>query len=83
MTDYIEVDKYTAVQLEDGGQYGWKIVEGNVDNAGKFWPAFCRREFKRGSGEKKAPVSIKLGDKAKAIAVLETMIKQLKSDVPF
>lgn len=81
MADYIEIDRYTAVKLEDGGQYGIKIMEGNVDQAGEFWPAFCMRRFGKNAPEKKTPVCVKLGDRDKAIAVLKTLLLQL--DVPF
>lgn len=79
--DYIEVDQYTAVKLEDGGKYGYKLIEGYVDKAGEFRPSFCKRQFGKNAEEKKAPVCVKLGDATKAAAVLETMLSQL--DVPF
>jgi hypothetical protein len=79
MNDYLEVDQYTAVKIEDNGEYGFKLVEGWVGRAGDFKPNFCKREFKKGSGERNVPVSVKLGDAEKAIAILETLLKQLKT----
>lgn len=79
--DFIEVDQYTAIKLEDGGKYGYKLIEGYVDKAGEFRPSFCKRKFGKDGEEKTAPVCVKLGDATKAAAVLETMLRQL--DVPF
>jgi hypothetical protein len=87
MTDIITIDQYTSLKIEDGGQWGFKIIEGWVGKDGEFRPSFCEREFKKGSGLKKAPVSIKLGDKDTAILALKTMIEKINGgggeDVPF
>jgi hypothetical protein len=72
-----QIDQYTAVNLEDSGTYGMKLIEGWEGREGDFRPNFCKREFKKGSGEKTAPVSVKLGDKAKAIEVALWMLKEL------
>jgi len=83
----IIIDKYTALKVEDNGQYGWKLIEGWIGQDGTFRPNFCQREFKKGSGLKNAPVSIKLGNKDTAILALKTMINQISGttdgDVPF
>ena len=81
MIDYIDVDQYTAVKLEDGGKYGYKLIEGYVNLAGEFAPSFCKRKFGKDGEEKVAPVCVKLGDATKAAAVLETILRQL--DVTF
>lgn len=85
MADFITVDQYTAVKLEDGGQYGWKLVEGWVGRDGDFKPNFCDREYKKGSGKKTAPVTVKLGTKEQAIAALQGLLASLTTtnDVPF
>jgi len=62
MSDAIRVDQYTLVKLEDSGQYGFKLIEGWEGRDGEFKPNFCKREFKKGSGDKIVPVSVKLGD---------------------
>jgi hypothetical protein len=72
-----QIDKYTAVNLEDSGTYGMKLIEGWVNQNGDFKPNFCKREFKKDSGEKTAPVSVKLGDKAKAIEVAVWLLHEL------
>ncbi len=92
MSDFIRIDQYTVVKVDVSEQYGVKLVEGWEGRGGEFKPNFCKREFKKGSGEKNVPVSIKLGDKNTAVNVLETIIAQLKSgennnapeaDIPF
>jgi hypothetical protein len=86
MTDII-IDKYTALKVEDNGQYGWKLTEGWIGKDNQFRPNFVRREFTKGSGDKNVPLSIKLGDKDTAILALKTMINQISGtidgDVPF
>jgi hypothetical protein len=83
----IIIDKYTALKIEDNGQYGWKLIEGWIGQDGTFRPQFCQREFKKGSGLKNTPVSIKLGDKDTAILALKTMIEKINGasndDIPF
>jgi hypothetical protein len=78
----ITIDKYTTLKLEDG-QYGVKLIEGWVGREGDFKPSFCKREFKKGSGDKTAPVSVKLGDRAKAIEVARAILTELGEDAPF
>lgn len=78
MSDFIRVDKYTVVNVEVNEQYGVRLVEGWEGREGDFKPNFCKREFKKGSGEKTVPVSIKLGDKTTAAAVLRMLLKQLE-----
>jgi hypothetical protein len=81
MNDFIEVDQYTAIKMEDGGQYGFKLLEGYVDKAGEFKPSFCKRQFGKDRPEKVAPISVKLGDAEHAAAALKLLLTQL--DVPF
>lgn len=70
MNEIITVDEYTSLKIEDGGKYGWRITEGWIGREGDFKPNFCKREFKKGAGEKTAPVSVKLGGKTAALAAL-------------
>jgi len=89
--DFIRVDQYTVLKVEDSGQYGFKLIEGWEGRDGDFKPNFCKREFKKGSGEKNVPVSIKLGDRQSALAALTLLFKQISGgasqppidDVPF
>jgi hypothetical protein len=67
----IVIDKYTALEIKDEGQYGYKILEGYIDKAGEFRPSFVKREFGRDKVEKTVPLSIKLGsDPVKALTEL-------------
>jgi hypothetical protein len=74
----IRVDKYTLIKAEDNGEYGWKLMEGWENQAGEFKPNFCDREFKKGSGKKSVPVTIKLGDKSTAISALKMILAELE-----
>jgi len=60
----ITIDKYTVIRIEDGGQYGFKLLEGWINRDGEFKPSFCKREFgKAGSKQEKTiPVSVKIGN---------------------
>ena len=75
----IKVDQWTALKLEDGGKYGWKLMEGYINNGGDFKPSFCKREIgKKGEKtEKTMPVSVKLGDRETAIRVLRSLLDEL------
>jgi hypothetical protein len=79
----IKVDQYTAVKIEQNEQYGVKLLEGWTGRDGDFKPNFCEREFKKGSGKKNVPVSIKLGDKAMAETVLLQLLTELTGNVYF
>lgn len=79
--DFIEIDKYTAVKLEYSEQYGYSLVEGWIPDDGNFTARKCKREFKKGTGEKQAPVAIKLGDRKHAEAALKVLLAQI--EVPF
>ena len=81
MFNIIRVDQYTLLKLEDSGQYGFKLMEGWEGKDGDFKLNFCKREFKKGGGEKTTPVSVKLGDKQTAIAVLQALLKELSGEV--
>lgn len=89
-----KIDQWTALNMEDSGTYGWKLIEGWEGREGDFRPNFCKREFKKGNGEKTAPVAVKLGDKAKVIEVALWMLKEAtgreyipmtesQTDIPF
>lgn len=89
-----KIDQWTALNMEDAGTYGWKLIEGWEGREGDFKPNFCQREFKKGSGAKTAPVAVKLGDKAKVIEVALWMLKEVtgreyipmtaeQKDIPF
>ena len=83
----IRIDKYTMVQVEDNGEYGFKLVEGWESRDGSFKPNFCKRSFKKGGEEKNVPVSVKLGPKETAIATLLMLLKEISgmdyTEVPF
>lgn len=85
----IRVNQYLLLKLEDAGKYGVKLIEGWEDKGGNFRPCFCKREFKKDSGEKVSPVAIKLGDDKEAaqrnllLLLAELGTKQDESDVPF
>ncbi len=82
MSDFIRVDKYTVVNVEQSEQYGVKLVEGWEGREGDFKPNFCKRSFKKGGEEKNVPVSVKLGDRTTAIAVLKMILKELTGSDP-
>lgn len=73
----IQVDQYTTLQMQDSEQYGVSIIEGWIKDDGEFKARTCLREFKKGTGEKQAPVSVKLGDRAKAIEVALAILRSL------
>jgi hypothetical protein len=79
MSEAIQVNQWVAVKLEDSGKYGYALQEGYINKAGEFKVSFCKREFaKQGEKtEKNVPMSIKLGDKDKAIAVLQELLDNL------
>ena len=80
----IIVDKYTALDLQDNGQYGWSLMEGYVKD-GDFKPSFVTKKVGKDRTEKTVPLNVKLGDKDKAIEVVKWLYKELTgdSDVPF
>ena len=80
-----QVDKYTALNLEDKGKYGFQLVEGWVGKDGDFKPNFCVRELGKEKKPTKIPVNVKLGDRAKAIEVCLWMYRELSNgeDLPF
>lgn len=78
--DAIRIDKYTLVKAEDNGQYGWKLMEGWENQSGEFKPNFCKRSFKKGGEEKTVPVTVKLGDKNTASAVLVAILKAITNE---
>lgn len=75
----IKINEWVTVRIEDGGKWGYALVEGRIDKEGEFKPNFCKRKFgKKGEEvEKAVPVSIKLGDKDKAIEVLQALLDNL------
>jgi hypothetical protein len=88
----ITIDKYTVIRIEDGGQHGFKLLEGWINRDGEFKPSFCKREFgaKGSKQEKVVPVSVKLGNAdqmrelASALLVAADSVKQRnEEDVPF
>lgn len=73
----VQIDKYVTVKLEDRGQWGWSLMEGWINKDGDWKPNFCTRKVGKEQIEKTMPVSVKLGDKAKAIEVLTAALKEL------
>jgi len=71
------IDQYTVLQVQDRGKYGYSLVEGWMNQNGEFKPNFCKREFKKGSGEKATPVAVKLGDKAKVLEIAEWLRREI------
>lgn len=78
----IRVDKYTLIKLEEN-EYGIRLMEGWENRDGEFKPNFCKRSFSKDGDEKNVPVSIKLGDKEKAVDVLTELLKGLGGEIPF
>jgi hypothetical protein len=80
----ITVDKYNSVQAE---QYNnkWSIQQGWVDRDGNYKPTFIKREFGKDKTEKKCPLSVLLGDKETALAVLRELYTEISGgeEVPF
>ena len=58
----------SKIEVEDGGEYGFKIVEGWENRDGDFKPNFCKRQFGKDAPEKTVPLSIKIGENASAAA---------------
>jgi len=79
MHEPIQVDQWTAIRIDEHPKYGYALQEGYIKKDGSFQVAFCKREFgKQGEKtEKNVPMSIKLGDKDKAIAVLQELLDNL------
>ena len=75
-----QVDKYTAIKLEDRGQYGFSLMEGWVNKAGEFKLSFCKREMGKEKVEKVLPLNVKLGDKATAIKTIAAIYKELTGE---
>jgi hypothetical protein len=72
----ITVDKYVSVQLENyNGTYS--VKEGWINSEGKWSPNFCKRRFKKDGEEKTAPISVRLGDKETALAVLRELAGEI------
>ena len=78
----IRVDKYTLIKLEEN-EYGIRLMEGWENRDGEFKPNFCKRSFSKDGDEKNVPVSIKIGDKEKAVDVLTELLKGLGGEIPF
>ena len=81
----IDVDTYNAVQIQDyKGTFGILAVDirgGENTTYYKRWAySSYYKNGKKITADKPTPVAVRLGDKRKAIAILETMLKQLKDD---
>ena len=81
----IQIDKFTALELREDATYGFSLLEGWVPKDGDWRPSMCVRTYGKDKIEKKVPVSVKLGDKDKAVEVVKWLYKELTgdSDVPF
>jgi hypothetical protein len=80
----ISVDKYTSLTVENYNNV-FSIKEGWVGKEGAFKPNFCKREFGKEKIEKKCPVSVRLGDRDTALAVLRELYAEISGgeEVPF
>lgn len=78
----ITVDKYTSLELENyNGVYS--IKQGWVDRDGEFKATFIKRRFKKDGEEKNAQLSVRLGDKEVALAVLREIADEINGGAPF
>jgi len=88
MNDFVRINKYDVIRLENDGQYGWTLKLGYESKDGDFKVKFCKREFGKGN-EKTVPLSIPLGENPSD--VLKTLLSQIEGsgsqneteDVPF
>lgn len=78
----ITVTDKISVQLEVyNGTYS--IQEGWKTRNGDYKPNFCTRKFGKDAPEKTCPVSVKIGDRDTAIAVLREIIAEIEgTDAP-
>ena len=76
--DFIRINQYDVIKLENSGKYGWNLILGYENQAGEFRVKYCKRKF--GKEEKVVPVSIPLGDKPAEI--LQALLGQLKEEPP-
>jgi len=79
MVETITIDDYTTLQLSEyNGTYS--LVEGYIGKDGNFYPKTCMRVFKKDTPEKKAPVSIKCGEKEHIIGLAYWILEQFEKD---
>ena len=83
----ITIDQYTALSLTKYKDT-YQLVEGWIDREGIFKPNWCEKEFGK-KGEKVAkqvPLSVKIGDKEKAVELARFILEELEAqgvDIPF
>lgn len=80
-----QIDKYTAVEIQESEKYGFSLVEGWTNKDGDFKPNFIKKEIggKDNKREVTVPLNIKLGqDRAKAIEVALWIYKELAGEEP-
>ena len=80
----ITIDKYTSVEVENyNGIYS--IKQGWVGQDGVFKATIVKRRFKKDGEEKNAPLSVRLGDRDTALAVLREIASEIVGgdEVPF
>jgi hypothetical protein len=73
----ITVSEKISVQLEVYNNV-YSIQEGWKTRNGDYKPNFCTRKFGKDAPEKTCPVSVKIGDKETALAVLREIIAEIE-----
>ena len=80
----VTVDRWTSLEVENyNGVYS--IKQGWVGSDGEFKATLIKRRFKKDGEEKTAPLSIRLGDKEVALAILREIAAEINGgeDIPF
>jgi hypothetical protein len=80
MSDFIRVDKYTVVKIEEYNGV-FSLTEGWETKTGEFKANWIKQPFGKEKIEKELPKKIKLGDAETAKATLTALLQQL--DAPF
>jgi hypothetical protein len=80
----ITVTDKVSVEVENyNGTYS--IKEGWINREGKFNPNWCVKEFGKEKTKKNVPVSVRLGDRDTALAVLGELYREISGgeEIPF
>jgi hypothetical protein len=86
----ITVNKFTVLKVEDRGNHGWQIMEGWRNKDGDFKPSWCTRKTGKEQVETVVPMTVRLGNRDKAIEVLTAILAEIRGvegadgdDAPF